>query len=218
MKEEVSLVFQKKAEQIAYASEILVSSTRDWQMIREYMSNRIKDMELTDTQKEKLARYTFIYNQLVSGKYTENEVLHQVMKKHDIKMVQAYEDMRCTREIWNTVLAFNKQFELKLELQIADDLRRKCVELGDMKSAAAFQKNKIAIQAMLPAVEEDNSQIFTGHSLEAVFNPQLLGAPAVNMKEVIEAINAKRKVKIKTELFESIHFDDGSPNEADTSK
>lgn len=100
MKEEVSLVFQKKAEQIAYASEILVSSTRDWQTIREYMCNRLKDIELTETQKEKLNRYTFIYNQLVSGKYTDNEVLHQVMTRYEIKMVQAYEDINCTREIW----------------------------------------------------------------------------------------------------------------------
>jgi len=208
MKEEVSLLLQKTATQISYATDLLVEKTRDWQMIREYLCNRLKDMTLTATQQDKLKRYQFIYNQLVSGKYTDNEVLNMVMKLYDVKIVQAYEDMNCAREVFNAVVLINKQFEIKMELQSAKDMKRKCNEIGDFKTAAAVQRNIKDLIAMLPELEEDPALQFTGHEIEAVFNPALLGAPPVDMKELLNTINAKRKVKIKTELFENLSFDE----------
>lgn len=208
------MLLQKRATQLSYATELLYDKTRDWQMIREYMCNRLKDSKLTETQQLKLQRYQFIYNQVVSGRYTDQEVISMVMNMYDIELTQAYEDINCTREVFNSVLSINKQFEIKMELQAAKDMKRKCLELNDFKSAAAIHKNIIALLAMLPELEEDPAEAFRGHEIEAVFNPVLLGAPPVNMKEVIAAINAKRKAKIKTELFEDLAFDDGYNKEA----
>lgn len=205
---DLASALQKRANQISYATELLIDKTRDWQMILEYINNRLKDTRLTETQMEKKKRYEYIYNQTVSGKYTDQEILSQVMNVFNVGLPQAYEDINCSRKVFNSVISIDKNFEIKMELQSARDMKRKCVELCDFKSAAAIQRNIISLMAMLPDVEEDTGSDFTGHEIEATYDPQLLGAPSVDMKEVLTAINAKRKVKIKTELFESLNFDD----------
>lgn len=214
---DLAMALQQRATQISYATEILLEKTRDWQMIREYLCNRLRDTKLTETQQMKMKRYEFIYNQLVSAKYTDQEVLSQVMNLFDVGLPQAYEDLNCSREVFNSAISINKKFEIKMELQSAKDMKRKCVELCDFKAAAAIQKNIIALTAMLPDLEEYPATQFAGHEIEAVFNPELLGAPPVDMKEVLAAINAKRKVKIKTELFETLDFDDYGSNKEATS-
>jgi hypothetical protein len=206
--EPVSNVLIKRAEQIRSATEILIAKTNDWQMIKQFLCNRLEDMQLTEVQQSKLERYQFIYNQLVSCKYTDQDVLNMLMKSYGIKVYQAYEDMKCARELFTAVININKRFELQIELQSAKDMKRKCVEIGDFKTAGAIQKNIVAIMAMLPDEEDNPAELFEGHEIEAVFDPKLLGAPDVNMKEVLAAINAKRKVAIKTDLFENIPYEE----------
>ena len=211
---DLAMALQQRATQISYATEILLEKTRDWQTIREFLCNRLRDTNLTETQQEKLKRYQFIYNQLVSAKYTDQEVLSQIMNLYNVGLPQAYEDLNCSREVFNSVISINKQFEIKMELQSAKDMKRKCMELCDFKAAAAIQKNIIALTAMLPDLEEDPAAQFAGHEIEATYNPELLGAPPVDMKELLAALNSRKKVKIKTELFETLEFDDGNNKEA----
>ena len=202
MKETVQNALVKKAEQIAAASDLIAGKTRDWQTIKQYLSGRLEEgLGLTEEQQRKLDRYQFIYNQLVSGKYTEQEVLKSVMNVYHISQSQAYEDKAAAQEIFVTVLSINKRFEQKIELESAKNLKRKCEALGDMKAAAAFQKNIIALQDRIQEPEEDLSQLYEGHTIEAVFDPTLLGRPAVDLKEVLAAINAKRDVPINLEAF-----------------
>ena len=210
MKEEVTKYLQKKAEQVSYATELLLSKTRDWQAIQQYLCNRLNEITLTPTQEEKLKLYQYIYNQLVSGKYTDQDVINQVMKLFDIKIVQAYEDLSCTREVFNSVININKLFELNLQLQINRDMMRKAAEINDFNSYRFLEKNRIELLKELPDVEENPGEDFIGHEFEATFDPRKLGAPDVNMKEVLTAINAKRKVKIKTDMFEEL---DTQPDE-----
>jgi hypothetical protein len=208
MKEEVSVVLKNKAEAIRKGAELLLEKTRDWQLIKQYLCNRIEDIELTPTQQEKLNRYQYIYNQLVSGRYTDQEVVSQLINLHKISQRQAYDDMNATREIFCTVVNINKLFEIRLEIQITKDVRRKALEMHDFKSVAALGKNLIALNAMLPDEEQNAAELFEGHNIEATFDPSLLGAPPVNMKEVLDAINLKRKAKINTDMFEDIPHED----------
>lgn len=213
MKEEVSVVLKNKAEAIRKGAELLLEKTRDWQLIKQYLNNRLQDIELTATQQEKLNRYQYVYNQLVSGRYTDQEVITQLTKLHGISLRQAYEDMNATREIFCTVVNINKLFEIQLQIQITKGMIRKAEELQDFKSAAALGKNLATLLSMLPDVEENPAELFEGHTIEAVFDPSLLGAPPVNMKEVLTAINAKRKVKINTDMFEDIDHEEVKPDE-----
>lgn len=206
MKQDVTLVLQKKAEQVRYATEILLQQTQDWQTIQEFLSNRVQEIELNDRQKGKLKRYQYIYDQLSSGKYTDTEVRSQISKIFLISSSQAYEDINCAREIFNSVININKQFELKMELQSARDLKRKCAEIGDYKNAFQAQKCIIEILKTLPDEETNAGELFKDHHWEVTFDPALLGAPPVNMLEVLAALNAKRNKKINLDMFEELSF------------
>lgn len=206
MHEDVSNILKLTANQISYSANLLADMTMDWQVIKEYLSNRLNNLVLTETQQKKLDRYNFIYNQTLSGKYSKQQVLNMTMEKFQICHSQACKDANATSEIFSTIITINKKFELQLELESAKDMKRKCIALNDFKTAALIQKNIIAIIDQLPEEVDDAAAKFEGHFIEAVFDPRLLGAPEINMTEVLNALNAKRKVKIKTDLFENLSF------------
>lgn len=208
MKEDVSSVLQRKAEQIKSAAEAMISDVMDWKIIQEFMRNRLTD-ELTLEQEKKLERYQFIYNQLVSGKYTDGEVVNQLCneKLYGLSLRQAYIDMSAAKELFLSVIHVNKRFELHLAIELNKQRQRKAEEMGDMKALAAFEKNGIALRKQLPDEEEYSSALFEGHTIEAVFDPKLLGAPAVDMNEVLKAVNEKRNKKIAIDMFEELSFE-----------
>lgn len=210
-------LLQLKAEQVRSGAEILLEKTRDWQVIKEFMNNRMGDIMLTPVQEKKLNRYKYIYDQLSSGRYTKNQVISQLMneKIFGISMSQAYEDIRCCTELFSFVTAPKKQFELNIQLEIAKNAQAKCMEIFDFKSAAAFGKVIKDLVAMLPDEDDVPGQDFEGHTLEGVFDPRLLGGPAVDMMEVLKTINAKRKVPINLDLFEHLNFEETTNEKAD---
>lgn len=198
----------KKAEQISNATELLLSKTKDWQVIKQYLCNRLEEIKLTTKQQEKLERYQFIYNQLISGKWSQADVISAVVKLYNIKINQAYEDMVCTQEIFTSVLNINKRFELNVELQINRNMLRKAEELCDLRAYAQLEKNRVLLLAQIPDEEENPAEFFEGHAWEATFDPTLIGAEDIDMKEVLTQINSKRKTKIKTEMFADIEHED----------
>ncbi len=209
MRESVPTFLERKADQVKRGAEILLQQTSDWQQIKKYLCNRIEGIKLSASQKEKLDRYQFIYNQLSSGNYTEQEILQQLQKKemYDISLQQAYDDMNATKEIFSSFININKKFELKLELDIAKEVRRKCLEQNDMKSYAAMSKNIISLLALIEDDNEVNADLFTGIEIEATFDPRLLNAPDVDMKELLTALNNKRDAKIKMDLIEDLPYE-----------
>ena len=211
MREELKVILKDKASQIAATADLLMSKTRDWQVIKQYLCNRMADFDLTEMQKEKMNRYQYIYNQLVSGKYTQTDIVNQVSKLYKIELVQAYEDISATREIFNSVINVNKLFELNLALQINQNYLRKCEEAGDFKNLVKFEKNRLDMIKELQDVEDNRGELFEGHTFEMTFDPTLLGAPAIskeNMKELLAAINLKREKKIKIDMFDELEFKD----------
>jgi len=115
MKKDVIKVLEEKRDQIAAGTEMIVAKTRDWQVIVAYMNNRFNEIDLTPEQQEKLKRYQYIHAELSSFKYTEQEVIIQVMNMFDVKIVQAYEDLNSTKEIFSKVLSIKKRFEQKIQ-------------------------------------------------------------------------------------------------------
>lgn len=202
--ENVIAIMQSKYAAVASAAEVITNMTNDWQLIKQYLNNRLQLNELTDVQQKKLERYNFIYSNMLGGKYGKQEVLSITMKFFNMGMTQIYEDFNCVQEIYSSVVSINKTFELQLELESAKEMKRKAMAAFDFKAAAAFQRNIIELQKMIPDKEEIPGEFFEGHTIEAVFDPRLLGAPAVDMKEVLKALNAKRKTPIKIDMFEEL--------------
>lgn len=211
MKEDVSTAMQKKADQVMSAAEALMQNTNDWQVIKQFMCNRLKGLQLTPEQEKKLERYQFIYNQLVSGKYTDAEVISQLTNKklYGLSISQAYEDINAAKELFPSVININKRFELHLALELNKLRQMKAEAMGDMKALAAFEKNRTLLLKELPEQEENPADMFEGHSIEAVFDPKLLGAPAVDLKEVLKAVNEKRGKKIRIDMFEELSYEEG---------
>ncbi len=81
----VALIYKKHATEVEAGVETLVSKVRDWQVIKQYMCNRLPEIKLTEDQKKKMERYNYIYSQQVSGKYTDSDIVKQVMNLFDIK-------------------------------------------------------------------------------------------------------------------------------------
>ena len=67
-----------KAEMLRYA-EYISGEINDFQTIKAYMNNRVGQIKLDARQTAMLERWQFIYNQLSSGKYSDEEVRLQVM-------------------------------------------------------------------------------------------------------------------------------------------
>jgi hypothetical protein len=202
MSRKLITVLKDTANQVETTAALLVQKTSDWQTIKRYMTSRTSDIKLTDVQKEKMKRYQFIYNQIISNKYTESEVINTVVKLYDIEQRQAYEDLDDTRELFTTLLNINKAFELKVELESAKSLKRLCVAKGDLPSAAKFSKNIIQILALINQEETMPEGVFEGHAIEAVFDPKLIGAPEISeeqMKALLQKINLKRNKQISIE-------------------
>ena len=212
MKKSLQIVLQEKADQVRAGTEILVAKTRDWQVIKAYLNNRLGDMLLTEEQEKKLERYQYIYNNLVSQKYSEYEVVNQVVKLFKIELVQAYEDLNHSKEIFVSTLSINKRFEQKMELESARSLKRKCEEMHDFKAAAQIQKNIVLILRDLPEEEENPGELFEGHSYEILVDPRLIGAKKVDRQQVLDAINERRTKKITNEIFDDLPFEEVKNN------
>lgn len=202
MKNNLNNALVKKAEEVARRADYILQQTNDWQMIKAFLSNHAIEIELTEIQQKKLERYQFIYSQLSSGKYVDQQVVDMTMRQFNIKISQAYEDLTSAKEIFATTLNINKRFELMLQLQINRKMLNKAAELDDMKAYAALEKNRALLLAKLPDEEESPGEFFEGHKYEMTFDPALLGAPPVDMKKILDAINKKRGKKFNTDMFE----------------
>ena len=204
-------LLKKRADQVRSATEIIVQHTSDWQKIKQFINNRLGDISLTENQSKKYKRYQYMYNQLVSGKYTENEVINQVSKVFEISVEMAYHDLKCAQELFNYTLRIDKSFELKMELEAARKMRIKCEEIGDFRTAAAVQKNIIAILHEIEDDPDSQAELFEGINIEPVFNPALLGVPEISkeqMKDLLSSINAKRNKKLSLSIIEDLDFEE----------
>jgi hypothetical protein len=204
-------LLMQRAEQVRSGAEILLEKTRDWQIIKDYMSRRYSELhlELTESQQAKLDLYSFIYAQLGRGKFTTPQIICQLQNLHGRSLSQAYEDIRFTKELFGEIASINKLFELNNQLEIAKRCQSKCEELLDFKNAKAFGALIRDIIADIPDAEDTQALDFHGYNIDAVFDPKLLGdvRQDVNMKEILTAINAKRKVPIKIDMFEELNVE-----------
>lgn len=199
MSEKAKDVLHVRSQQIMASAELLAQQTSDWQVLQAYVSGRLRDMPVTPVQQRKLERYQFVYNQLVSGKYTEVEVCEmlQITFKIDDKplsYVQALHDIRDTKELWSTTINLKKLFELRVELEIVNQHRAMAVAAGDMRAAAQLGKNKAKLIEMMPDEEDSIAEDFTPHINVITFDPSLLGygdLDKLEMQRVLKDIKAK---------------------------
>ena len=199
---------RKTAEQIEHTSTLILNKTKDWQVLEQYLNNRLSEDKLSEKQKEKLERYQFMYSQLASHKYSETDVVNQTKNFFNISLVQAYEDLNSTKELFSSIININKAFEFSILLSACKRYARKCEEIGDFKAAASIAKTMVLLVREVEAIEKDKPQEFEGFKLEPVFDPSLIGAPVItkkDMADLVKRINEKRGRNLK---FDDADFED----------
>ena len=183
----------KKQQAIVQGAELLAASVSDWQVIRDYLTNRVQGLQLTRMQEEKMKRYQFMYNQLASGKYMEREVVNMAMKHFDIEQWQALDDMHHSKELYCTVFPINKLFELRVQLDLNRTMLQKCSDANDTKGYAALEKNRAKLIELIPEIEENAADNFKPHTWIIRFDPTLIGAKPVDMKAILDYIKQRHK-------------------------
>lgn len=205
----ISQYLVKKSLEIAAATESMVEVTQDWQQILEFMKNRIDDVKLTKKQREKMKRYSFAFHQASSGKFTDNEVRNLLCSEFSISKSQAFEDMRCMREIYISVENPNKRFELMIALQVNKRMMIKCEEMGEMLIWAMLEKNRIKLIDQLQVEEENPAADFKGQIIQPQFAPSMISDEVIDWKEITKMINEKRYAPLAlSKLITEIPYED----------
>jgi len=177
-------VLRNREEQIRRSTELLAQEVADWQTIQNYLTRRIAEIQLTETQQLKLQRYQFIYNQLVTGRYTDAEVCEMVMDVYAIQQTQALSDIRDAQELFNTAYSVNKLFEIKLQLSLNRAMLDKCDRTNNFKGYAALEKNRTKLLELLPDDDTSDADSFKGHENIIVMDTDALGIEPVPVEEL----------------------------------
>jgi len=184
MKTNVKQALEQNKNQIALSAEIAAQEINDWQAIQAYITNRISNISLTDEQKIKLKRYEFAYNQFVSGKYAQHEVVEMLQESFNISYPQALRDVKDCREIFTTTININKLFEIKIQLEINRIMLKKAEDSNDLKAYAQLEKNRQKFIAMLPDDESSLADEFIPRQNILEYNPELIGVKIQDINEI----------------------------------
>lgn len=196
-------VMLNRTRQIMAGAEMLAKETNDWQLIQAYLTRRIEGIELSPVQQEKLERYQFIYNQLVSGKYTDLDVSEMIQESYGISYVQALQDMRDAKELFSASFNINKQFELKAQMEINRMLIQQAKDAGDFRAATQFEKNRVKMISLIEDQSESLADDFKGHTNILVFDPALLGIEPLEqekLEDLVKDIMAQHGGKVSYNL------------------
>lgn len=201
-----------KAEIIRRA-EWIATQTNDFQTIKAYMQARIRDIDLSAEQKEKLKRWQFVYDQSSSGNYTESEIRQQLMDHFGVTQNTSYVDVRQAKELMSTTLNINKLFKINIDIELLDIMKQKAKAANNGDTYAKLQKAQNELYKMLPDEDLAAGDDFVPHTNVIEFNPSLLGVepiPEEQMKKLLDQIKQEFNIT-------DIEFDDIPSNAADTS-
>lgn len=189
----LKVLLQTKEQKLIEAAELAAESTDDYLAIKEFLTRRINNMQLTQRQQQRLEKYEFIYNQLVSGKYTETEVLDMVSVRYGLEKAMCRSYIIDAKDIFSTSFNINKAFELKVQLDLNRVEMQKASMRGDLKAYAMLEKNRISIAKLLPDPEEESHEDYEGHVIVPVFDPSLLGINPINKHDVARLLEDIQK-------------------------
>ena len=185
MAENLSAVLHRKSAQISASAELAAAAISDWQIIQDHLTQRIRDIVLTEAQEKKLQRYQFIYNQSVSGKYNEREVCEMVKGLEGVASIaQALAEMRDAKELFTTAYKLDKHFELKMSLEMNLTMMARAKAKGDERAYAQLEKNRAKLISMIPDDEKALGEEFLPHTNNIMFNPVLIGGTVIPEDEL----------------------------------
>lgn len=202
----MSNYLEKSKSKLMAQADYVSQGIEDWQTIQDFISNRVENITLNKRQKLKLERYEFAYGQLMSAKYTEAEVVTMLVDKFSVKRSTAVMDIQNTQEIFTITLGINKRFEIKIMLERLKIQLAKAAASAKLAEYAMLQRCYLDYLKLLPDENpNDAAAFFTPHINHIVFNPELLGYPAIDpdeWKKLISDLERDHKFKFDNEFIE----------------
>lgn len=186
----MNFIQENKLELVA-RMEWMAEQTNDLQTIRAYMNNRFANIQLNDNQELKLRRWQFVYDQMSSGKYTQQEIRNQLELHFKIDRSTSLADLRTAQELFSTTLNINKLFKIQMDIQLLDTMQLKAREANKLDEYAKLQKAKNELYKMLPDEVDNPTDNFEARQNIFEYNPELLGMKPVSsdkMKALIEQL------------------------------
>lgn len=200
-----------KAELIRRA-EWIAEQTNDYQTIKAYMQARIREVDMTEAQKEKLRRWQFVYDQSATGNYSEAQIRLQLQEHFKVNQNTSYVDMRQAKELMSTTLNINKIFKIQLDIELLDIMKQKAKSTNNLDAYAKLQKAQNELYKMLPDDDHSAGDDFIPHANIIEFNPALLGVeriPDDQMKKLLDQIKHEFNIT-------DIEFDETPSNATST--
>lgn len=191
---------ENRYNQLTKAAEILADEINDANAIKNYMLRRAGQKPLSLKQIEDLKRYHFIFEQLSSGKIAEAQMAFTVMQLYGRNQNDAYLDIRIAKQIFTSIINFEKKEELFLLKNVLDIAIGKAVRTNDLSNLSKLSKIKLDVIKEMPETEPDSDSNFEGHTILATYDPELLGVEPADMTQLLERINEKREKKISIVL------------------
>jgi hypothetical protein len=183
---------EQKALEISAQVDWMAEQVNDFQMIRQYMTNRVNEFTLSPMQEFKLKRYQFIYDQLSSGKYSDKEVREMTMKMFNIAENQAMSDMKTSQELFSTTLSVNKKFKILLQIQHLEKMQRKARDNNKLDEYSKLQRVMNELLRMLPDEIETPTDNFEPRKNVIMYDPSILGVqkvPDAEIKDLLAKIS-----------------------------
>ena len=189
---------KSKYDEVSEAVEKYSKYTNDFMAIKKFMKSRVENIKLTEAQQEIYNRLQFIYNQLVSGKYSEQQIVHMLTNEpYNLKRSQAYYDIQTCKDLFSTARPLDKQFLLKLNYERLEIQMRKASEANNLDVYAKLQKNMLELLKMMPDEELEVPEDYVPTLVVPMYDPRLLG---------IKTVDAQKLAELKATLKKQFNF------------
>jgi hypothetical protein len=154
--------------------------------IIEYMIIGRDKISLSESEKVRLDRYLYIYDEL-NQKKSRHEVVNRVMIKYDVSKAQAYKDIFNTQFVISSSISIDERFYEMFLLDSIVETIRLAAKKGDLRAKAQSERN---LSIVLGYPKHDDNRIrpemLTQNILIVSNDPATLGLPRIeNLKEKI---------------------------------
>lgn len=199
----------EQVDELVRVAEHTASLVNDFTTVRDFMRGRVANIKLNKRQEELMELYKLVYMEMCNGKLNKSTLAsHLVAYKRVGSYRTAVQVIDQALEVYGRLFNIDKQIEFVIMLETNKRMMARAERAGDFKAFAALEKSRLSLLKQIERQEDDSASHFTGYTIDAVYNPRLLGVEPVDVHEVLRIVNNKRGVKIGMEWARGMEIED----------
>ncbi len=132
---------------------LLPEARNKMERIYNYVCGAVEDSGLSDDEKALLERCNFA-DDLLRQRHTDSAVVRMLRLKFGVSQATAYNDVATTKYIFSSIPLSEKEYGLKLMLELNMKVIQKCMEKGDYKIVRELQETRLKIFDRIKGVDE----------------------------------------------------------------